>query len=149
MNQAKDAGDEPGAKGPAATGEKSNASPDDNQLDIDLGRHLNSPLSLLPLSAQSILFRLEDGRQQGSEAKTCLAKLPQRDLCGIGLIIGLKGEHGRALEPGGVRFVGVFCLARPVGGSRVKQLRNFCNLFSALGALQMATFGAEFFRKSI
>jgi hypothetical protein len=48
MNQAKDAANEPGAKGPAPTREESHASPDDNQLDIDLGRHLNTPLLPLP-----------------------------------------------------------------------------------------------------
>jgi len=98
MNQAKDAADEPGAKGPATTREKAHASPDDNQLDIDLGRHLTPLVAIAALSAQSILLGLEDGRQQRSKTETRLAKLPQRDPSRIGFIVGLKRQLGGAFH---------------------------------------------------
>jgi hypothetical protein len=45
MGQAKDASNKPRGNGPARAGKKSNASPNDNQLKIDLRWHL------IPLSA--------------------------------------------------------------------------------------------------
>jgi hypothetical protein len=44
MCQAKDAADKPCGKRPARTCEKSHASPNDNQFNIDFCRHLNVPL---------------------------------------------------------------------------------------------------------
>jgi hypothetical protein len=43
MSQAKDATNKPRGNGPARACEKSHASPDDNQFNIDLCRHLISP----------------------------------------------------------------------------------------------------------
>ena len=45
MRQAKDATDKPRGKRPTRTGEKSHASPNDNQFNIDFRRHFNFPLS--------------------------------------------------------------------------------------------------------
>jgi hypothetical protein len=44
MSQAKDATNKPRGNGPARAGKESHASPNDNQLNIDLRRHLIPPL---------------------------------------------------------------------------------------------------------
>ena len=46
MGQAKDAADKPRGKCPARACKKSHASPDNNQFNIDLGRHFVFPPSL-------------------------------------------------------------------------------------------------------
>ncbi len=47
MRQAEDAADKPCGKRPARTCEKSHASPNDNQFNIDFCRHLNFPLVVM------------------------------------------------------------------------------------------------------
>jgi len=47
MSQAKDATNKPRGNGPARAGKESHASPNDNQLNIDLRRHLIPPSTVL------------------------------------------------------------------------------------------------------
>jgi hypothetical protein len=57
MGETKNAADKPGGNRPPGTNEKSHAKPDDNQLKIDLCRHLNLPLFSCPnkTTSQSVL----------------------------------------------------------------------------------------------
>jgi len=58
MGETKNAADKPGGNRPPGTNEKSHAKPDDNQLKIDLCRHLNLPLFSCPnkTTSQSVLM---------------------------------------------------------------------------------------------
>jgi hypothetical protein len=63
MSEAKDATNKPRGNGPARAGKKSHASPNDNQLKIDLRRHLIRPSAVIVFDYGSNPIGLQKDRR--------------------------------------------------------------------------------------